>query len=51
MTDPFGFWWLMATPEERKEYADMMNKACRDLTQLVVLPAAALIVLTSALII
>lgn len=51
MTDPFGFWWMFATAEERKEYAETMNKAVSDMTQLVVLPAAALVVLISALII
>lgn len=51
MTDPFGYWWILANEQERKEYVDTMNKAMSDITQLVVLPWATAVVLLSALII
>lgn len=49
--NPFGMWYVFATPEERREFADAIEQAWRDAQKLVVMPAALGIVLASALII
>lgn len=49
--NPFGMWYVFATPEERKEFGDSMIAAWQNANKFVVMPAALAIVLASALII
>lgn len=49
--NPFGMWYVFATPEERREFADSIEQAWKDAQKWVVMPAVVGIVLASALII
>lgn len=48
--NPFGMWYVFATPDERREFYDAMEQAWKDAQKYAVLPACAMIVLAAALI-
>lgn len=49
--NPFGMWYVFATPKEREEFYGAMEQAWKDAQKWVVMPAVVGIVLASALII
>lgn len=50
MMDPFGFWEIGRTAEERREYAQAVEEATKEWQKLLVLPLCAFIVLSAAMV-